>query len=84
VEPIPLGPGALREGDELIVTGPIGRHGIAALRAREELALEPQPCCHVFAKRQSLMFDIADGHGNHRQYRQFLTRSSTRTSHRRP
>ncbi len=43
IEPIMLGPSRLREGDELIVTGPIGRHGIAVLCAREELALEPSP-----------------------------------------
>ena len=43
VEPLPPGPTALCEGDALIVTGPIGRHGIAVLSAREELGFEPQP-----------------------------------------
>ncbi len=43
IEPILSGPTALQEDDELIVTGPIGRHGIAVLCAREELALEPPP-----------------------------------------
>jgi hydrogenase expression/formation protein HypE len=43
IEPILAGPKALCEGDELIVTGPIGRHGIAVLCAREELALVPSP-----------------------------------------
>jgi hydrogenase expression/formation protein HypE len=43
IEPVPPGPISLREGDELIVTGPIGRHGIAVLCAREELALKPPP-----------------------------------------
>ncbi len=43
VEPVPPGPATLQEGDELIVSGPIGRHGIAVLCAREELALEPPP-----------------------------------------
>lgn len=43
IEPIPSGPNTIREGDELIVTGPIGCHGIAVLCAREELALEPPP-----------------------------------------
>jgi len=33
----------LWEGDELIVSGPIGRHGIAVLAAREELSLTPPP-----------------------------------------
>jgi hydrogenase expression/formation protein HypE len=43
VDPVPPGPGALCEGDELIVTGPCGRHGIAVLCAREELELAPPP-----------------------------------------
>ncbi|MFY9252331.1 MAG: hydrogenase expression/formation protein HypE [Fuerstiella sp.] len=37
------GPRSIRAGDLLIVSGPIGRHGIAVLSAREELALEPPP-----------------------------------------
>ena len=37
------GPRSIRTGDSLIVSGPIGRHGIAVLSAREELALEPPP-----------------------------------------
>ncbi|MEZ6087295.1 MAG: hydrogenase expression/formation protein HypE [Pirellulaceae bacterium] len=43
IEPAPPGPTNLFEGDELIVTGPIGRHGIAVLCAREDLAMEPKP-----------------------------------------
>ncbi len=43
VEPTPPGPACLQVGDELLVSGPIGRHGIAVLTAREELALEPPP-----------------------------------------
>jgi hydrogenase expression/formation protein HypE len=39
----PDGPRALEVGDELIVTGPIGRHGIAVMIAREGLELEPIP-----------------------------------------
>jgi len=31
----------LQVGDELIVSGPIGRHGIAVLAAREDLAVDP-------------------------------------------
>jgi len=42
-KPIVAGPTALGEGDELIVSGPIGRHGMAVLCAREQLALEPPP-----------------------------------------
>jgi hydrogenase expression/formation protein HypE len=39
----PPGPQALEVGDELIVTGPIGRHGIAVMTAREELQFDPTP-----------------------------------------
>ncbi len=41
--PIPPGPTALQPGDELIVTGPLGRHGIAILASRENLGFEPPP-----------------------------------------
>jgi hydrogenase expression/formation protein HypE len=41
IKPYPPGPRELQVGDELIVTGPIGRHGIAVLAAREDLAVEP-------------------------------------------
>ncbi|HEX7378554.1 MAG TPA: hydrogenase expression/formation protein HypE [Pirellulales bacterium] len=43
IEPVPPGPAAIVPGDELIVSGPIGRHGIAVLAAREQLDLEPPP-----------------------------------------
>jgi len=43
VAPPPPGPAALVPGDELLVSGPIGRHGIAVLSAREGLAVEPAP-----------------------------------------
>ncbi|HEY3392912.1 MAG TPA: hydrogenase expression/formation protein HypE [Lacipirellulaceae bacterium] len=39
----PAGPHAIEIGDELIVTGPIARHGIAVMAAREGLAFEPPP-----------------------------------------
>jgi hydrogenase expression/formation protein HypE len=39
----PAGPRAMEVGDELIVTGPIARHGIAVMAAREGLALDPPP-----------------------------------------
>jgi hydrogenase expression/formation protein HypE len=35
-----IGPGAVRAGDAVILSGDVGRHGIAILVAREELALE--------------------------------------------
>lgn len=40
---LPPGPERLKPGDELIVTGPIGRHGIAVLCAREDLDFSPPP-----------------------------------------
>jgi hydrogenase expression/formation protein HypE len=39
----PVGPAALLEGDEILVTGPIGQHGMAVMVAREELAFAPAP-----------------------------------------
>jgi hydrogenase expression/formation protein HypE len=39
----PAGPAALDIGDQLIVTGPIGRHGIAVMAAREGLDFDPPP-----------------------------------------
>jgi hydrogenase expression/formation protein HypE len=42
VFPFP-GASSLEEGDHLLVTGSIGRHGLAVLTAREELGLEPPP-----------------------------------------
>lgn len=42
-EPSPPGAGHLRNGDILAVTGPIGRHGVAVLAAREDLGFVPPP-----------------------------------------
>lgn len=42
-DPIPPGPQSIEPGDVILVSGPIGRHGIAVLCAREELAFEPPP-----------------------------------------
>jgi len=39
----PAGPQALQLGDELIVSGPIARHGIAVMSAREGLEFDPPP-----------------------------------------
>jgi hydrogenase expression/formation protein HypE len=41
--PVPPGPTSLEVGDELLVSGPIGRHGIAVLAARDELDFDPAP-----------------------------------------
>ncbi|MEQ8789630.1 MAG: hydrogenase expression/formation protein HypE [Pirellulaceae bacterium] len=43
VEPPPPGPAELEDGDALIVSGPIGRHGVAILSAREQLGFDPPP-----------------------------------------
>ncbi|MFM8218773.1 MAG: AIR synthase related protein, partial [Planctomycetaceae bacterium] len=39
----PPGPQALQPGDVLVVSGPIGRHGLAILAARHELGFDPPP-----------------------------------------
>ena len=43
LEPVPPGPDQLQSGDELIVTGPLGQHGMAVMAVREELGIEPLP-----------------------------------------
>jgi hydrogenase expression/formation protein HypE len=43
VEPAPPGPASLQEGDALIVSGPIGRHGVAILSVREQFGFDPAP-----------------------------------------
>lgn len=65
VDPVPPGPEALEEGDLLIVSGPIGRHGIAVLCAREEIEFDPMPASDsaslmvpVTALRQAVGCDI--------------------------
>lgn len=57
VEPAPPGPSALQTGDRLIVSGPIGRHGIAVMCAREELGFTPPPtsdCASLFDAVEAL------------------------------
>ena len=43
VSPFPPGPAALQEGDQILVSGPIGRHGMAVMACREGLAFDPPP-----------------------------------------
>ena len=43
VSPSPLGPATLQPGDEILVTGPIGRHGMAVMASREGLEFESPP-----------------------------------------
>lgn len=40
VTALPIGPAAIRPGDAILVSGDLGRHGIAILAAREGLAFE--------------------------------------------
>lgn len=57
VEAVPPGPSALQTGDVLIVSGPIGRHGIAVMCAREELGFTPPPtsdCAPLFGAVEAL------------------------------
>jgi hydrogenase expression/formation protein HypE len=42
IQPL-AGPAGLRAGDEILVSGPIGRHGAAVLCAREEFGFDPPP-----------------------------------------
>lgn len=39
----PTGAATITEGDVLLVSGPIGRHGVAVLSEREQLGFEPAP-----------------------------------------
>jgi len=39
--PQPIGPERIRAGDQLLVSGDLGRHGVAVLAARHGLVLEP-------------------------------------------
>jgi hydrogenase expression/formation protein HypE len=52
-----VGPSHLSVGDVLLVTGPIGRHGMAVLAAREPLGIEPSPrsdCASLWPAVESL------------------------------
>jgi hydrogenase expression/formation protein HypE len=53
----PPGPASLKPGDEILVTGEIGRHGVAVLAAREELGFDPPPqsdCAPLYDAADSL------------------------------
>ncbi len=43
VDPVPAGPHTISLGDRILVSGPIGCHGIAVLSAREGMAFEESP-----------------------------------------
>ena len=57
LEPIPPGPAAMEVGDELLVTGNVGQHGVAILACRENLGFEPPPqsdCASLWPAAQAL------------------------------
>ena len=57
IDGAPGGPSTLEVGDRLIVSGPIGRHGISVLAARENLGFSPPPqsdCASLVDAAQAL------------------------------
>lgn len=57
LEPAPTGPSTLEVGDELVVTGDLGRHGIAVLASREDLGFDPIPasdCAPLFPLTEAI------------------------------
>lgn len=62
----PVGPTSIEVGDRLIVTGPVGRHGIAILAAREQLGFVPPPetdCASLIEPSRLLMSRGPQNHG---------------------
>ncbi|MEB3165268.1 MAG: hydrogenase expression/formation protein HypE [Cyanobacteriota bacterium] len=56
--PRPIGPAAIRPGDQLLVSGDLGRHGMAILAARHGLDLQPplaSDCAPLWPLVQSLL-----------------------------
>jgi hydrogenase expression/formation protein HypE len=54
----PIVPAALRPGDQLLLSGDIGRHGLAVLSAREDLGFSPplhSDCAHLWPLVQALL-----------------------------
>lgn len=63
-DPLPPGPSAIQNGDQLIVSGPLGRHGTAVLCAREELGFATAPesdAGSVFAAVDELLNAVGPG-----------------------
>lgn len=61
---VPPGPEALQNGDVLIVSGPLGRHGIAILAAREQLDFQPPPvsdCASLTPATTALLQHVGTG-----------------------
>ncbi len=60
----PPGASSLEEGDALIVSGPLGRHGIAVMSARESMGFSPQPSSDSAPLHEvtaALIADVGDG-----------------------
>ena len=56
--PAPIDPTAIRPGDQLLVSGDLGRHGVAILAARHGLALQPpllSDCAPLWPQVRSLL-----------------------------
>lgn len=57
IEPAPPGAKSLKAGDQILVSGPIGRHGMAVMCARENLGFDPSPtsdCASLLAAVDAL------------------------------
>jgi hydrogenase expression/formation protein HypE len=61
IHPVPPGPRHLRPGDQILVSGPIGRHGIAVLCARESFGFEPPPASDCGPLHAPLMTLLSAG-----------------------
>lgn len=60
----PVGPSSISNGDSIIVSGPIGRHGIAVLSAREELNFTPSPISDSGPLHEPILSILSQGdHG---------------------
>jgi len=63
--PHPIGPGAVREGDAIIVSGDLGRHGIAIMAVREGLEFETQiqsDCAPLWGAVEALLREGIEVH----------------------
>jgi hydrogenase expression/formation protein HypE len=59
-----MSPGALRPGDKVLVSGPVGEHGTAIMLARDEFALEAEiesDTCSLWPAAEALMESAGEG-----------------------
>ncbi|MFZ9619592.1 MAG: hydrogenase expression/formation protein HypE [Prochlorococcaceae cyanobacterium] len=66
VAPARIAPSAIRAGDQLLISGDLGRHGLAILAARHGLALEPLPssdCAPLWPQVKALLEAGITPHG---------------------